>query len=45
MVVVVAAGNGGAGNRPNTDPNQPTAFAQQVRAAGGSNVIIVGSVD
>lgn len=45
VVVVVAAGNGGTGNRPDTDPNQPTAFAQQVRAAGGSNVIIVGSVD
>ena len=45
VVVVVAAGNGGAGNRPNTDPNQPTAFAQQIRAAGRSNVIIVGSVD
>ena len=45
VVVVVAAGNGGTGNRPNTDPNQPTAFAQEIRAAGGSNVIIVGSVD
>lgn len=45
VVVVVAAGNGGTGNRPNTDPNQPTAFAQQIRGAGGSNVIIVGSVD
>lgn len=45
VVVVVAAGNGGAGNRPGTDPNQPTAFAAQIRAAGGNNVIIVGSVD
>lgn len=45
IVVVVAAGNGGAGNKPNTDPNQPTAFAAQIRAAGGDNVIIVGSVD
>lgn len=45
VVVVVAAGNGGNGSRPGTDPNQPTAFAQQVRAAGGANVIIVGSVD
>lgn len=45
VVVVVAAGNGGAGNRPDTDPNQPTAFAQEIRAAGGNNVIIVGSVD
>lgn len=45
VVVVVAAGNGGAGNEPGTDPNQPSSFAAQVRAAGGSNVIIVGSVD
>lgn len=45
VVVVVAAGNGGAGNRPGTDPNQPTAFAAEIRAAGGNNVIIVGSVD
>lgn len=45
VVVVVAAGNGGRGDRPNTDPNQPTAFAQAIRAAGGNNVIIVGSID
>lgn len=45
VVVVVAAGNGGAGDKPNTDPNQPSAFAAQIRAAGGNNVIIVGSVD
>ncbi len=45
LVVVVAAGNGGTGNRPGVDPNQPTAFAQEIRAAGGNNVIIVGSVD
>lgn len=44
-VIVVAAGNGGAGNRVGVDPNQPSAFAQAIRAAGGSNVIIVGSVD
>jgi hypothetical protein len=45
VVVVVAAGNGGAGGRPGIDPNQPTPFAQAIRAAGGDNVIIVGSVD
>ncbi len=45
VVVVVAAGNGGAGDRPGTDPAQPSAFAAQIRAAGGNNVIIVGSVD
>lgn len=45
VVVVVAAGNGGRGDRTNTDPNQPTAFAAAVRAAGGNNVIVVGSVD
>lgn len=45
VVVVVAAGNGGAGDEPGTDPNEPTAFAAQMRAAGGNNVIIVGSVD
>lgn len=45
VVVVVAAGNGGAGDEPGTDPNQPTAFAAELRAAGGNNVIIVGSVD
>ena len=44
-VVVVAAGNGGAGNRAGVDPNQPSSFAKAVRAAGGNNVIIVGSVD
>ena len=45
VIVLVAAGNGGAGDRPDTDPNQPTAFAREIRAAGANNVIIVGSVD
>ena len=45
VVVVVAAGNGGTGNRAGVDPNQPSTFASQLRAAGGNNVIIVGSVD
>ncbi len=45
VVVVVAAGNGGAGSESGTDPNQPSAFARQIREAGGSNVIIVGAVD
>ena len=45
VVVVVAAGNGGDGGEPGADPNQPTAFAAQLRAAGANNVIIVGSVD
>lgn len=45
VVVVVAAGNGGDGSEAGTDPSQPTAFARQIREAGGNNVIIVGSVD
>lgn len=45
VVIVVAAGNGGTGNRAGTDPNQPNVFASSIRAAGGGNVIIVGSVD
>lgn len=45
VLVVVAAGNGGAGDRPGVDPAQPSTFAQQIRAAGGDNVLIVGSVD
>ncbi|GMM92640.1 S8 family peptidase [Qipengyuania sp. MTN3-11] len=45
IVVVVAAGNGGQGDVAGTDPNQPTEFASALRAAGGNNVIIVGSVD
>lgn len=45
VVVIVAAGNGGDGGEPGVDPGQPSAFAAAVRAAGGNNVIIVGSVD
>ena len=45
VVIVIAAGNGGTGNRAGVDPNQPNISAASVRAAGGNNVIIVGSVD
>lgn len=45
IVIVVAAGNGGTGNRVGVDPGQPNVSAASVRAAGGDNVIIVGSVD
>ncbi len=45
VVIVVAAGNGGDGSRSGVDPNQPSGFASSLRAAGGDNVIIVGSVD
>jgi hypothetical protein len=45
VVIVVAAGNEGDGSDPKVDPNQPNPFAAGVRNAGGSNVIIVGSVN
>ncbi|MGN3973711.1 S8 family peptidase [Tsuneonella sp. SYSU-LHT278] len=45
VVIVVAAGNEGDGSDPMVDPNQPNPFAAGVRNAGGSNVIIVGSVN
>lgn len=45
VVIVVAAGNGGDGSKAGVDPGQPNAFASAIRAAGGANVIIVGSVD
>lgn len=45
VVVVVSSGNGGEGDVADTDPNQPTGFASALRAAGGDNVIIVGSVN
>ncbi|MFA9199790.1 MAG: S8 family serine peptidase, partial [Cypionkella sp.] len=44
-VIVVAAGNEGDGSDPAVDPAQPNPFAAGVRNAGGSNVIIVGSVN
>ena len=43
-VIVVAAGNGGDGSEPGIDPNQPDPFASSILAAGGANVVIVGSV-
>lgn len=45
VVVVVSAGNGGDGSEPGVDPNQPDPFSGSLLAAGGNNVIIVGSVD
>lgn len=45
IVVVIAAGNGGDGSEPGVDPNQPDEFATSLLAAGGGNVIIVGSVN
>ncbi len=45
VVVVVSAGNEGDGSDPDVDPNQPNPFAAGIRNAGGTNVIIVGSVN
>lgn len=45
IVVIVSAGNDGDTTEPDLDPDQPDPFAQGVLAAGGGNVIIVGSVD
>lgn len=45
VVIIVAAGNEGDGSDPAIDPNSPNGFASGVRAAGGANVIIAGSVD
>ncbi len=45
VVIVVSAGNEGDGSDPAVDPNQPNPFAAGVRNAGGSNVIIAGSVN
>lgn len=45
IVVVVSAGNGGDGSEPGVDPDQPDPFASSLLAAGGNNVIIVGSID
>ena len=45
VVIVVASGNFGDGSDPDFSRFEPTPFAAAVRAAGGDNVIIVGSVD
>lgn len=45
IVVIVSAGNGGDGSDPAIDPAQPDPFASSLLAAGGNNVIIVGSID
>jgi len=45
VVIVVAAGNDGDSTDAGIDPNQPDPFARGLLAAGGNNVIIVGSVD
>lgn len=45
VVIVVAAGNGGDGSEAGVDPNQPSRTAATLRQAGGTNVLIVGSVD
>ncbi|RJX66696.1 peptidase S8 [Tsuneonella suprasediminis] len=45
VVIIVSAGNEGDGSDPTIDPNNPNGFASGVRAAGGANVIIAGSVD
>lgn len=44
IVIVVAAGNDGDSTDADIDPNNPDPFAQGLLAAGGGNVIIVGSV-
>ena len=45
VVIIVSAGNEGDGSDPAVDPNQPNPFAAGVRNAGGSSVIIAGSVN
>lgn len=45
LVIVVAAGNDGDSTDAGIDPDQPDPFATGLLAAGGGNVIIVGSVD
>ncbi len=44
VVIVVSAGNDGDSTDAGIDPNQPDPFASGLLAAGGANVIIVGSV-
>ncbi|WP_068071811.1 S8 family peptidase [Novosphingobium lentum] len=45
VVVVVAAGNDGKSTDPAKDPNNPDPFPTSIQMAGGTNVIIAGSVD
>ncbi len=45
VVVVVSAGNDADAATPSTDPDNPDPFATGLRQAGGSNVIIAGSVN
>lgn len=45
LVIIVSAGNDGDSTDSGVDPSQPDPFAAGVLAAGGSSVIIVGSVD
>ncbi len=45
LVIVVAAGNDGDSTEDGIDPDQPDPFASGLLAAGGANVIIVGSID
>lgn len=45
IVIVVSAGNDGGSTGANIDPANPDRFATGLLAAGGANVIIVGSVD
>lgn len=45
VIIIVAAGNDGESTEAGVDPDQPDPFATGLLAAGGSNVIIVGSVD
>ncbi|WP_295631112.1 S8 family peptidase [Novosphingobium sp.] len=45
IVVVVSAGNDGASTDPTKDGTQPDPFATTIQMAGGTNVIIAGSVD
>ena len=44
VVIVVSAGNDGDSTEAGIDPAQPDPFASGLLAAGGANVIIVGSV-
>jgi hypothetical protein len=45
VVIVVSAGNDGDSTDAGIDPNNPDPFAAGLLEAGGSNVIIVGSID